>query len=263
METQNINIKKYPKSANKLQCIGPCYKPKTPIVHPTLLSIMTNTQHPFCPVDVWFYEDPKTGKKEERSLDMCYNPTDISDISNEELSLNILLPYIDFNASQFLKIYYNIYSFEDSLDWINKNIDLPTNTKIRVMKSALSVFGKEIDIVDYRFINFLIDIIKVKYIPKIYASVSEYITMTNDEVSLTLPQNNQLTPSEYSVERTNYLMKLFLDSDNLNKFITRYFRYRKDGWDEQINHIENMISDLILYIINKINISIGSGEKII
>ena len=40
MEHQLINIKKYPKSASGLQCIGPCYPKNKTSMHPIRMDIM-------------------------------------------------------------------------------------------------------------------------------------------------------------------------------------------------------------------------------
>ena len=59
------------------------------------------------------------------------------------------------------------------------------------------------------------------------------------------------------IERINYIIKTFLDSDSITKFLLRYFKYRKSLWHTFTEHTVVMSKDLIDYIINKINISLN------
>ena len=88
--------KKYSKSKNNFQCLGPCYEPSTYIIHPTTLEHVTNTKYPFCPVNEWDDIDPKTKQKTSRITDKCFNPIKKKNISAHEVEMNIILPKIDF-----------------------------------------------------------------------------------------------------------------------------------------------------------------------
>lgn len=256
MEQKEFDIKKYPKSKNKFQCLGPCYQPSTFVVHPTLLELVTNREQPFCPVNEWMYTDLKTGKQDLKLTDICFNPTESSNIVDKELEINILTPYIDFNIEHFLKIYYDIFSFEDAMDWFEKYKYLPIDTHVRIQKSSLRIFGKKIDIVDQRFIDFFIMLIKKKHIYDIYDVINKYIGYDEKTKELILiePNHNILKESEYHKERVNYIIEIFLNKDDVYKFVLRYFKYRKDKWDSINDHTETMVIDLIEYIINKIKI---------
>lgn len=258
------DIKKYPKSKNKFQCLGPCYQPSTIIVHPTLLEIVTNNENPFCPVNEWTYEDPTTGRKQNKMTDICINPTENTNISNKDLELNILTPLVDFNAEQFLKIYYNIFSFEDGLDWCDTNKHAPIDTQLRIVKGILKVFGKNIDIIDSRFIDFLINLIKKKYISDIYIDLHKYIGVsmgTKDNanekfIMLVNKDDNELNQNDYYLERINFFVKVFITKDDIYKFVMRYFKQRKDNWDNINDHVSNMLTDLTDYLTNKINLTL-------
>jgi len=251
------NITKYPKSKNNFQCLGPCYQPGTMVVHPTQLEMVTDHAQPFCPVDEWTYVDQKTGKTTDIITDICFNPTEKANISNRELELNILTPYIDFNSEQFLKIYYNIFSFEDSMDWIDRHKFVPIGTKIRIINSSLNTFGEKIDLFDNRFVDFFIELIKKKEIKRIYKKINSYIGIDkNSNVHFVNNENNNLKPDDECVERMNYLIKIFLDKDETTKFLSKYFRFRKTQWTDIRNHLDNMIIDFSEYIQTKINITI-------
>ena len=260
MEKQDINIKKYPKSKHKFQCIGPCYYPNTIILHPTRLELTTFDQ-PFCPVDV-FQVDQKTGKNINLITDICFNPTDKENISNKESDLNSLIPYIDFNFEYFLKIYYNIFSFEDSIDWIYKNNHVPIETKIRIIKSSLNVFGENIDLVDTRFEDFFIEYIKKIKIQQIYNKLHHYIVINKDTntIYFITKEQNKLKKTYNCIERINYLINVFLDKKEITKFLLKYFKHRKSQWNEIPNHLDNMSLDLTNYILNKIMITLQQAK---
>jgi len=226
MEKQNFNIKQYPKSKHGFQCLGPCYYPKTRILHPTTIEPITNFIHPFCPVEPWEEIDNDTGKTQRLSNDSCFNPTERENMSNAELELNILMPYIDFNAEQFIKIYYSIFSFEESIDWIDKNNHVPLETKMRIINSALKAFGKNIDIFDGRFTDFFIEFIKTKMIKQLYFKVADNIGFDKKtkEIFIVLSENNNLAKNSYCIERINYIIHTFLDKEDVTKFLVRYFK---------------------------------------
>jgi len=256
MEKQYFNIKKYPKSKSKKQCLGPCYYPKTQIVHPTLLEIVSNTE-PFCPVNPWKYVDPTNGENTMMSTDMCFAPTENKNISNKELELNILAPFIDFDSNQFLKIYFEIFSFEDCVDWLDRNKTEPIKSKMRILNSGLIAFGQNVDLFDNRLSVHVMDIIKQKKIKEIYDKIFPYINVENEIA--TLSQNN-LDKKEMSTERINYISQTFLTKEEITKFLTKYFAYKKEKWNYIKNHINSITLSLTEYILNKIILSIQNAK---
>lgn len=251
---KEFDIKKYPKSKKNFQCIGPCYYPNTMVVHPTNLEIVTEPDNPFCPVGEWQSVDNITGKVTSNITDGCYNPTEKTNISSKELELSVLTPYIDFNVEHFLKIYYKIYSFEDSINWIDSNKHVPINTKMRIINSSLKIFGDNIDIFDNRFADFFIEYIKRKHIGDLYNKLSGYINIDekNDSVSLSKDVNNFSDQKQHKTEKVNYIIKTFLDKDDIVKFLVRYFKHRKNEWKDIEFHLENMLNDFLSYSLNKI-----------
>lgn len=255
MESDSLDIKKYPKSKRNFQCLGPCYQPKTKVIHPISLEIVTDNTNAFCPVSQWIYEDPNTGKKDVLITDVCYNPTDNKTTSKKELELNMLIPYVDFNIEHFLKIFYNIYSFEDGIQWIDKNKFKPLYTRIRILNMCMKIYGGQIDIIDSRFVDFFIDVIKRKYIRDIYVQVAKYIEVKGDEVFLVDPDGDNIANNNVVI-KTNYIIKNFINGDDISKFLLRYLRQRKEKWDQIGDHMQSIISDLTLYIVNKIHITL-------
>lgn len=258
MEKHDMNITKYPKSKRNFQCLGKCYFQGTTIVHPHNLELVVDHSQPFCPVDEWEYEDPETGKKTQMITDACFNPTDKENMSGRELQLDILTPYIDFNAEHFLKIYYNIFSFEDAIEWIDKNKFDPVATRARVMNAALVQFGESVDLFDLRFAEFFAEYIKKNFLKNIYDEIHMFIGFHNKSIMIINKDSNRLDKSDKIIERMNYIVKIFLDKDELSKFLSRYFKHRKSAWKETKNHLVNMGNDFVIYVTNKI----GATKKI-
>lgn len=249
MDNQYFDIKKYPKSKKKFQCLGPCYHPKTKVVHPTALEIVTDNEHPFCPVDEWTYNDEITGETKKLITDVCIKPTEKENILNKEMDLNILTPYIDFNSSQFLKIYYNIFTFEDGIDWLYRNQHVPLDTKSRIVNSLFVAFGENTEIFDVRLTDFVIEFIKKRKIQFIYDKIFKYIGIKNDDVLLI---QNDLPKNDHSVERINFLIKTFLTKEEVTKFLTKYFNSRKNKWRDIQNHLDNISITINEHFLHKI-----------
>lgn len=256
MYNHDKNIKKYQKSKNNLQCLGPCYKPGVNAIHPTHLEIISNKLEPFCPVKEWTFTDKKTGETVNKLTDTCFNPIEDTNISDDELQFNILTPYIDFTFEQFLKIYYNIFSFEDSIDWIDKNKFSPFDTKKRIMNASLYTFGENIDLFDNRFVDFFVEYIKKDTLNTIYKEVASFIGIKNDNIMFVKTENNNLNIMDNHIERINFLIKVFFDKEEITKFLMKYLKNRKKNWNEIGDHLIKMSEDITIYIKNKINLSI-------
>ena len=98
---------KYPKSKSGMQCVGPCYKPNTYIMHPITLEYITDKNNIFCPVQEW--HDTSPDGITIHITDVCAGFTyDKNKDTADDIETNIIVPYIDFNKTHFLKIYYNI-----------------------------------------------------------------------------------------------------------------------------------------------------------
>ena len=241
----------YQKSKSGFQCLGPCYKPGTVIIHPLALEYVTDNQDPFCPVKEWIHKLPN-GSTVTQNTDICHNPTNDKNISKKELEMNMLIPYIDFNCEQFLKIYYNIYSFGDAMNWLEKNEYTPTDNKLRIVDCSFSVYGANIDVIDYRITFFIIDLIKKKWINNLYNKLNKYIGIKDNLIFFIQPNKNKLQSNEYTVQRINFLLTTFATQDEVLKFLEKYFRYRHDIWDTLSSHIEKIREDFGDYIQEKI-----------
>lgn len=250
------NIKRYPKSKNNYQCVGPCYPPGTMVIHPTQLEFVTEGPLPFCPIDEIFHEDAKTGEVIKKSTDTCYNPTEKENIDKSQLELNILTPQIDFNAEHFLKIYYKIFSFDGAVDWIDDNQHVPIGTKIRIVNCALESFSNMIELFDIRFCNFFIEFFKLKKIKELYLHINKNIGSDNENILIIDSKNNNLDLHDKSVERINFIIQTFINKEEIIKFLQKFFKKNLNKLSTSSDHLNLMANDLILYIANKIDTTI-------
>ena len=249
-DKDKIINKKYPKSTNNIQCVGPCYKPKTWIIHPITLDYITDIDEPFCPTNIREIKLPN-GKFDKVYIDTCNIPTHQQDTYKKEMELSMLIPNIDFNSNEFLKIYYNIFSFEDALDWLDKNNYLSINTKVRVIEISLIVYGNTLELVDYRLIIFFIDLIKYKWINYIYNTLNKYINIVNENIIIVEPLNNKLDNEEHLIVRMNYLIDLMSENE-IQKFLEKYIKYSIPNIKNNELTLNKIKNDLIDYFEQKI-----------
>jgi hypothetical protein len=262
-EKKTGKVLKYPKSKNNIQCIGPCYEPFTTIVHPITLIPVTNDR-PFCPIVPTEMVNEQTGKKEFRMTNECINPTTNKDMADEDLKLNMVIPFVDLDCKYFLKKYYNLFTFEGMLDWLEKKKQSPLRTRLRVIECTWKAYGEELDILDQRITDFYIELIKKKWVAKIVKALDKYIVIegTGDKQKISLtdkPQDKNSNNEKHTVEKINFIMDKFLTRDDIYKFLVRYIKYRKEMWRSIDNHYVKMLEDLIEYIENKIKMT-GTGK---
>jgi hypothetical protein len=236
---------KYPKSKHNKQCLGPCYEPGTWVINPITLQYITNFNEPFCPTNTWEYKDPITKKTTELALDNCYVVTHTSDISKEEIEMNILLPKIDFDSIQFLNIYYNIYSFEATLDWLDKNPMSPFNTKLRLIECSWKAYGEKLDIIDDRLIVFYQEIIRKRWIRNIYPAVEDYIKVSGNDISVDKSGSSHSVDKKDKIRKINYIVQKYATKDKIYLFLTGYIKDNKKQWDNILNHEKRLLKSFI------------------
>lgn len=263
MEDPDIlsSTREYPKSKNNHSCIGPCYEPNTWIVHPITLDYVTDNVHPFCPTNEWFRSNAETGKKSAAYTDICNKPTDKEDIHRKDLELNMLLPHIDYNCTQFLKLYYKINTFEESISWIKNNKHTPINTQLRIIDCSLKAWGqtdKDVNILSNQdLIEFLInDVVKKYWIKDIYNKVKKYIHISLDDNKISLKKkekSKEHTPvsDKHRIQKINFIMKKFITANIFYRIMSRYLDKFKNDWQTIDSHTTNIKNEIINYILYK------------
>ena len=248
--------KKYPKSKTGKQCVGLCYKKNTKIIHPIYSHVVTNLNNSFCPVAEYYVkEDGKTIKKD---VDDCNETIQKLDYIYNEIDL--LYPYVDFNAIVFLDICYNIHNFSDGLSWISENSHTSIDTRERVFNLSIDSYGSNLDIIeisDNRIVDFIILLIKLKYIYTLkklfkYIHIDEKL-VSIDEKSIKLKENliNKKESEESIVIKTNYILKNIITINNITNFLSKYFKEKLESNIERTQS-EQIIDKFIIYLIDNI-----------
>ena len=248
-------MEKYPKSKNNKQCIGPCYKAGTWIVHPITLNYIQN-KNDFCPINETFIKNPNTGNEELHYMDVCFNATENKDVNvnvnvNKEiqnnLELDIINPNIVFDPSKFLKLYYNIYSFDNVINWLQDKNYTNIMTKKRIIECGFEVYGEQFNIMNKVITEFYIDIIKKKLINKLHDKLYKYIKIDDHKIMI---KENQDNINDFYIEKQNFIISNFINSEEINKFLTKTISQKNannilSNTDYFINlfaeHLENKI----------------------
>jgi len=240
----------YPKSKKGHQCLGPCYYPNTLVVHPLYFTVETSDKS-FCPTTKYKYIDPVSGNEYKETKDYCQNPTSHQNVPIEELQQDIITPRIMHNADDFLKTYYDIYSFDQCLEWIDFNKFKPIRTKMRIIDTGLNAYSSEIKLIDTRFASFFIDYIKIQQMTNLYEQINKYIGIKDDNFYFV--KDNNLNKRDYCIERINYIISIFLNIDDIIRFMNKYFINNKEKDKIVLKHIYD---SYCIYIKNKIDLTI-------
>lgn len=242
--------KKFSIGLNGQQCIGPCYPADSKIIHPITLEMKSIQDEPFCPTMGWF--DKRDNR--EKWTDACLIADQKKDIDYGKVDISYVLPILGINCEIFLKLYYDVYSFEGAMDTITNN-RMPFNTQLRLINCAWKVYGSNIDIINDQLINFYINIIKKEWIKDIYPYVSTYIYA--DDKNIYLKENNDDIQFN-QIEKINFFNKKFNNQQFIYKTISSYISTNKSNWDKIIDHNKNIKNYYIDYVINKMENTINS-----
>ncbi len=243
---------KYPISMDDIPCIGPCYPAGKYIFHPLDFTYVTGDV-PFCPTNKHNVLD-KNGQTVVKNLSKCH-PKDI--LHEKDIDTNdILTPYIVFNPKLFLSGFYNLNTTEEILEWLKKNSYLPLNTKLRIIECTFISFG-ELYIID----NIFVDCYKEYFMENIlifYDLLYKYVFVDESSSKILIKKNN-LDKNKFNVERINFLTQKFINSDEINKFLSKYYAKSQDLDTEKLQIYftkKEIINNFINYIENKIEKSI-------
>lgn len=246
-------INKNPKSINNRNCLGPCYYPNTYINHPVFLKEHYDKKNPICPTQIYESKDEISGKQVEKYFDVCENPTEKEDIMDK--NINITASFSGFTKDFFLSHYYNIFSFDDAIEWYINNKYLNLDTSVRIINASLNVFGDNISYFNNIFIEFYILYVKDKHIKYIYNEINKNIGKNNDEILIV--KENDLNYDDFMVERINYICEKFINNNDVKKFISKFMSEKKKKnilFNEYNDVLFFITMNLISYIKNCINI---------
>jgi hypothetical protein len=245
--------KKYPKSLNGLQCISPCFPANYLTTHPiTLQKVMGMDKiNPYCHILPHMNEE-----KKHIAVAVCSKPSTNEEIKKHQV--NLLIPIANIDSSIFLRGFYDIITFEDGMNWIINNENKPVMTRLRVFDNMLIAYGKDIDIIDIRMVDFMVDVIKKLWIKDIYKELHKYIFI-NEKKEIFIKENDSDINKNIN-EKINFIIKKFINSDEVYKFMSRYIKARYEDWDKILSHINNIKNDYIEYIEKKIKLTISNNS---
>jgi len=178
---QEQQQQKYQTSVNNKKCIGPCYPKGTWIIHPVTLQHISSNKFNFCPTVPWTDD-----KNHIQVVDECYLPnTDKIDNIYQQQELDLIVPTIHFSYEFFLKVYYNLDSFEDVTEWVANNKNNTTiQTRLRIMECGFKAYGKQISIINEQVVDFYLIVFK-EYNPsreQLYEILQHFIDEHRDNI---------------------------------------------------------------------------------
>jgi len=211
---------KYPMSTNKKQCIGPCYPPGVEFMHPTTLKAIYDASNHVCPVTPW--KDKFVDKVVDYAT--CSKLEKKQDYDINELQVNLIIPTFTFDHAHFLKIGYNIHSFEHAILWYGENPNVPYHTIKRIIDSSWKAYGGEVTEITQTILNFYKYMIIVFWLDKYIKKVNFVLKDTD-------------------LEKTKeYIMKNIITDDFIKKYLQKYIARNKDKFDKtksNMNKIRN------------------------
>lgn len=239
--------KRYPTSINNRQCLGPCYEANTFIIHPLTQMPITVKNAPFCPVEPYETINPVTKQRESNYTDECSMPTIKKDVA-EEITQSILLPTTEFDCSKFLRLYYDIYTFEDTLLWLEDNKHAQFDTKMRILNCAFKSFGPDIEIMDNTLIELFTTALKTEWMRYIYNEIiSKYIHIENDQFIIKKTDRDR----NNKIEKINYFTTNYINNNNIYKLLQNYLKDNKKKWHD-INSHNRSIRDYSISFFKKL-----------
>jgi hypothetical protein len=280
----------YPISVNAQQCIGPCYHSYTKIIHPMTLDEIKSIDHNFCPVNTFVYTHPNTNKSELSIIDKCTVPTARDTQMDDAFIDNLIAPQFHFSSDYFVKVYYKISNLEELLIWLDLHRSDPFKTKERVFNNSMVVYGKYLNIIDHRMIQYINDLM-IENLPKLYRHLKQYIILKEDIVIIIDPdtddardKSNRSNNISNRVENEkkndeldrsitdqdthinipiirSYIKEKFLGSDNMHQFMSKMIRYYKEDITNRYMS-DILVNHMIEYIIKRIKITLEQNHDL-
>lgn len=207
------NKRKYPISVHNKQCIGPCYPPKTKIIHPVTMSMSYHNTKNLCPTTEWI-----TDNNDIEYYDECLVPN-IKDLGVADRAF--YFPDIPFNPKFFLTVYYEIAGFDGIIKFLNT--DELINTKKRIMECGWKIYGNTEMAITDDIINFYLELIKKDWIYEFMNKLSKYIQIEGDKIFIAKSTND-----DHSIEKTNFLMKKIITKQSIFKILNQYIDSLKE-----------------------------------
>lgn len=133
------------KSVNNRTCLTDCVPAGTSILHPLLLvKVEEDLKYKEKQYEYYCMTNPYLDKDNDVMFyDECRKEDATTDWDYSKNKKYVTTPVISFDCSNFLALYYNIYSFADTMKWIDQNKNIPLRTKSRILNCAWAVYHPE------------------------------------------------------------------------------------------------------------------------
>ena len=263
------NKNKYPKSLTGQQCIGPCVKPEEVMLHPITLDYYTikdDVGVDFCLINPT--NDPNIIKQHAEIFNEnnINNATCLGYIAPCKKSKNenkkdlfdgqditFLFPEIDINCGKFLRIFYNIYSIENTLQYIKENQNIPKNTKIRLINCSWKEFGSNKDNITDLFVKFYWNYIRKYWMKNFYNYLGKslfYDNKQNKVVKIKECSDDEI--NKKVKEKIEYLMEYVYDFESVRKVMLEFINKYKNNWNWIESHHKKIKKYFLVFGLNKL-----------
>lgn len=251
------NLKKsletiYPKSKHNNQCVGPCYFPGTPFIHPITLDEFKKDDDAICPIVPITKRNKTTNAYDIIEYDVCSKPDHNKTKIDELMVSNITTPQTYINSEFFVKIFYGIGSLDEMFEYITTN-DIPFVTKKRLFDITFSLFGKNLIVSNKEMEQFYKELLE--YNMKFFVQyIKPYLTMKDNKIMIKKDNTNNNVHKLKDDKVEKYIKAKLLTDEKRCNILLRFIRNESDRLGD------NKLSDILVrytmkYIINKIRIS--------
>jgi hypothetical protein len=246
---------KYPKSINGQQCIGPCVDKDTLMIHPLSSWYTKGLPTNYCPIatiqpsqfderNIALFGYDKNNLSYDQIYNLknfapCNHSTNISDMEDRYTE-----PTLALNSLTFLRLFYQINSFDDTIQWLEDNKHAQPNTKKRLLNSSWKAFGNNKNNITDRVILYYHNMIKSKWINTYYKSLYKYLSIHNNTIIVSMDNtdyNNEITL------KMNFIMKNYITNNIIRSILQNIMKIIDDTNHSDINiHFDNYICGSIL-----------------
>lgn len=236
------------KSISGRKCLTKCYEKGKIFFHPISLVPTQSLYNGACATNPYYVDDDGIlgGLRE---YDKCR--LEDNELSNPPDESAIILLSFTFDAKYFLNNFYGLKSFDQVIQWTLENDNLPYLTIYRIHNCAWKVYGKNIDALTFKVLEYYYEKSKndwLVYYTKILQSEYSFdiIKKENNNQSSNFNQMYQLLLNNF------YTYNFFVTS------VKKYVYENQNIWDKIQSHYDR----LKIYILNCLIKKLDDAEKI-
>lgn len=227
------------KSYNNHRCLTKCYPKNKLYMHPVVLGFIKNFDKNTCAINPVY--DKKNNSNNIKIYDECRlddNNTYVIPDDTESLLLKFY-----FDPYNFLRSIYELYSFDEVIEWSKEMYYLPFNTIKRVHNCAWIAFGLKMEEITDNVVDYYFYILN-KYWTK------DYLKNIEKDYSFELSTDK----SDDNIETIyDELFKSTVTNSFLQDLIKNYIFDYEDSWIFIESHYDNFKKYIYEKFVEKIN----------